>query len=353
MEKFYLNLLRIHKGSAKNTLIFKEPTGDSFGEGVFEFLDYFSIFDWGRFLNDPIKGKGIAMAAVAKKYFELLENIGIKTHYQGMVSPIRMNISLVNIPGAYKNVVPGSRNYLLPIEIIFRNYTHPASSDLKKIKEGERTYQELGYTEMPEPNKKLPQVKISYATKLEAEDRVLTKEEARILAGLTLGEMDKLEELALKANEIITNHCENIGLIHYDGKIEVAKDLNGEFMIIDVLGTLDEDRFMMNVDGDKYIDLSKQFLRNWYITNGWKVIVDAAKNRAEKEGARDWKSFCSKPPKLPKKISNLATEMYLADAEARTGEKLGEKLGIKVRKLLEVAKEMYEVQEARRAVDEN
>lgn len=39
--------IRIHKGSAKNTLILKEATQDSFGEGGFEFLDYFSIFDWG------------------------------------------------------------------------------------------------------------------------------------------------------------------------------------------------------------------------------------------------------------------------------------------------------------------
>ena len=41
--------------------------------------------------------------------------------------------------------------------------------------------------------------------------------------------------------------------------------------------------------------------------------------------------------------------MYLADAEARTGEKLGEKLDIKVRPLKEVARKMYEVQGAHRA----
>ena len=341
--------IRIHEGSAKNVLILKEPTKDSFGKGIFEFLDYFSIFDWGRFLNDPIIGKGIAMAAVSKKYFELLESAGIKTHYQGMAGSTKMNVSLVNIPQAYKNVTPDSKNYLLPIEIIFRIYTHPASSDLKKIKEGRRTYQELGYAALPEPNKKLPSLKISYSTKLEAEDRVITKEEARVLAGLTQEEINKLEELALKVNDIITNHCESVGLIHYDGKIEVAKDINGNFIVVDVMGTLDEDRFMIEVQEGEYIDVSKQFLRNWFIDNGWKPIVDAAKDRAEKEGIKDWKTFCSKPPKLPEKISRLMTEMYLADVQVRTGEKLGEKLGVKVRSLKQVAKEMYNVQKMHKA----
>ena len=338
--------MKIHQGSAKNTLIFKEATRDSFGEGAFEFLDYFSIFDWGRFLKDPIKGKGIAMATVAKKYFELLNKSEIKTHYQEMRDSTKMNISLVNIPEAYKNVPLNSKNYLLPIEIIFRIYTHPESSDLKKIKEGKRTYQELGYQEMPEPNKKLLPVKISYSTKLEAEDRIIGREEARILAGLNSEEMDRLEKLALKVNEIITNHCQKKGLIHYDGKIEVAKDINGGFMIVDVIGTLDEDRFMIKVGKNKYVDVSKQFLRNWFIANGWKKIVDAAKNRAAKEGIKDWKTFCSEPPKLPERINKLMTEMYLADAEIRTGEELGEKLGLKIRSLKQVAKEMYDIQEA-------
>ena len=341
--------IKIHKGSAKNTLIFEKATQDSFGKGEFEFLDYFSIFDWGRFLNNPIKFKGMAMAAVAKKYFKLLNKSGIKTHYQGMKNSTKMNISLVNIPEAYKNVSLNSKNYLLPIEIIFRIYTHPESSDLKKIKTGKKTYQELGYKEMPEPNKKLASVKISYSTKLEAEDRVLAREEARILAGLTEEEMDRLEKLALKVNEIITNHCQKVGLIHYDGKIEVAKDVDGDFMIVDVIGTLDEDRFMVEIEENEYVDFSKQFLRNWYIDNAWKKIVDAAKNRAEKEGIKDWKTFCSEPPKLPERINKLMAEMYLVDAEIRTGEKISGKLGVKLRSLNQVAKEMYDIQEAHKA----
>ncbi len=338
--------IRIHEGSAKQTLVYKEPSMDFFGDGAFQFLNFFSIFDWGRFLNDPITAKAIAMAVVARKHFELLKSTGIKTHFRGMTGPTKMNIALVNIPEPYKDVVPGLKNYLLPIEIIHRTRVHPESSDLKKIKAGKRTYQELGYAKMPCPHEKLEPVKISWSTKLEEEDRVLSKEEARILAGLNPEEMDCLEALATEVNAIIVNHCESLGFLHYDGKIEVAKDSEGEFMVIDVLGTLEEDRFMVKVAAGIYVDVSKQFLRNWHIDTGWKKIVDAAKSRAEKEDIRNWKAYCSEPPKLPARISALATEMYLADAELRTGEKLGEVSGIKVRPLQQVAKELYEIQEA-------
>jgi len=119
--------IKIRQGSTKNIHISKDPQGDIPGEGVFEFLDYFSVFDWGRFLDDPIPGKGAATAAVAKKYFELFNEAGIKNHYRGMEGPTKMKVALVKIPEAGKNVPPGSKNYLLPIEIIFRVYTHPES----------------------------------------------------------------------------------------------------------------------------------------------------------------------------------------------------------------------------------
>lgn len=343
MEK--MESIKKIEGSSKNILVLNKPTANQAGSGVFEFTDYFSVFDWGRFLDDPILGKGEAMAAVVGRYFELLSVAGIKSHYLGKEDMTKIKVALVDIPHAYANVDFGTVNYLLPIEIIFRIYTHPASSDLKKIKEGKRTYQELGYEQMPEPNKRLPQVKISYSTKLEETDRVLSREEAQVLSGLGDGEMDKLESLARKVCDIITDHSEKIGLIHYDGKIEIAKDAEGDFMIVDVLSTLDEDRFMMDAGGGNFVDVSKQFIRNWYVAQGWKKEVDAAKKVAEEKNSRDWKQFCSKPPKMPANVKNLISEMYLADAKERAGVDLCEKYGIKLRPLSEIAKEIRHIQE--------
>ncbi len=332
------------EGSSKNILVFNEPVPDQAGSAVFEFTDYFSVFDWGRFLEDPIPGKGEAMAAIVSRYFKMLNEAGIKNHYRGDEGLAKIKVDLVTVPQAYKNVDPGTVNYLLPIEIIFRIYTHPASSDLKKIKDGKRTFQELGYEQMPEPNKRLPRVKISYSTKLEETDRVLSREEAMKLAGLDGVEMDKLELLAAKVCDIITGHSEKIGLIHYDGKIEIAKDAGGELAVVDVLGTLDEDRFMMDVGGGNFVDVSKQFIRNWYVAQGWKKEVDAAKKKAEEAGDPDWKKYCPQPPQMPPKIKNLVAEMYLADAKERAGVDLGKKCGIKLRPLSEIAKEIYRLQ---------
>ena len=333
------------EGSSKNILVLEEPTAGDPGRGAFEFTDYFSVFDWGRFTDEPVSGKGEAMAAVVKKYFELLNEAGIKNHYQGISGPAIMNVALVDIPPAYANIEPGLKNYLLPIEIIFRTYTHPASSDLKKIKEGKRTYQELGYDQMPQPNQRLPRVKISYSTKLEETDRILSREEARILSGLDESEMDKLETLARRVCDIITGDSEKIGLIHYDGKIEIAKDASGDFMVVDVLGTLDEDRFMMGAGGGNFVDVSKQFIRNWYAAQEWKKEVDAAKKIAEEKNEKNWKQFCNLPPKMPEKVKKLISEMYLADAKDRAGVDLGEKYGIKLRPLSEIAREIYLVEQ--------
>lgn len=339
-----MELTKIRQGSAKNVHIVKEPSGNVPGEGFFEFVDYFSVFDWGRFLDDPIAGKGAAVAAVARKYFELLEENGIKTHYRGMIDPTKMKVELVNIPEAGAAVAPGTKNYLLPIEIIFRIYTHPESSDLKKISEGRKTFWDLGYEEMPKANARLPRVKISYSTKLEAADRLLTREEAMVLAGLDEDEIMKLEDLATQVCEIITRHSGKSGLIHYDGKIEVAKDGNGNFMVTDVAGTLDEDRFMMRLDSGEHIDISKQFVRNWFVINGWKRLVDEAKKNAEIQGISDWTTICAKPPRLPQHLNRLASEMYLSDAQARTGENIARLLGVSVRPLPEVAKDIHKIQ---------
>jgi len=332
------------EGSSKNIFVYNEPTANQAGSGVFEFTDYFSVFDWGRFLDDPIPGKSEAMSAVVGRYFELLNVAGIKSHYVGNEGAAKIKVGLVNVPTTYVNVNPGTVNYLLPIEIIFRIYTHPASSDLRKIKEGKRTYQELGYDQMPEPNKRLPRVKISYSTKLEETDRALSREEAMVLAGLNGSEMDKLEDLARKVCDIITDHSEKIGLIHYDGKIEIAKNGAGDFIVVDVLGTLDEDRFMMDAGGGNFVDVSKQFIRNWYVAQGWKKEVDAAKRIAEERNEKDWKKFCSPTPKMPEIINKLVSEMYLADAKDRAGVDLGPKYGIKLRSLSEIAKEIFRIQ---------
>jgi phosphoribosylaminoimidazole-succinocarboxamide synthase len=153
--------------------------------------------------------------------------------------------------------------------------------------------------------------------------------------------MDKLEGIARQVCDIITDHSEKIGLVHYDGKIEMAKDTAGDLTVIDVLGTLDEDRFMMDAGNGNFVDVSKQFIRNWYKKAGWKKEVDAAKTKAEALNDPDWKKHCPQPPKMTAEIKKLVTEMYLADAKDRAGVDLGPKFGLTVRPLSQVAQDIF------------
>lgn len=309
-----MKALEVHRGSAKNTKVYERPTKATPGVGGVEFLPYISLFDYGQFKNSPIPLKDVSMKFQTIKNFDLLNNAGIYNHYRGLNEKGEMLIDLVRIPEPYTNVPMDSVNYLLPIEIVFREYTHPASSDLKVILKGKKTWQELGYEEMPAPNKRLPHVKIGYQTKLEDEDRTLTRNEAQKLAGLTNEDMDELEDIAHSVNNITTNHAAGIGLKHYDGKIEAAKDPKGRLMVIDAAGTLDEDRFMAHLGNGIYVDVSKQFFRNFYTTNGFKAQADAAKDRAERGNVRDWTTFCPQPPPMPALITDLGSRMYVATA---------------------------------------
>lgn len=345
----------VHKGSAKNTSIYKEPTPSSYGVGVMEFIDTISVFDYGPVTSFP--GKGWATAQKSRHFFQLLEKAGIPTHFDGMVKyttkiikvahSTKIRIKVAQRPKPYEKLPPESKNYILPIEIIFRPFTHPASSDLKKIKQGKRTYQELGYAEMPEPFKPIEPVKISFSTKFEDEDRVLSEEEAFEYAGLSREKGTELKEMARKVCDIITKDAAKKKLLHMDGKIEVVVSPEGEFVVVDACDTLDENRYIFLIDPESEkiiedvlkatkdpdilkklicVDWSKQMPRDYFEWVGWKNKVDEAKKKVEqlnrgipRKEQEDWtnEKYCPKPPEIPSDTHKLFTEMYLADAFIR------------------------------------
>ena len=74
-------------GSVKDLQTLEKPTETQSGEGIFEFSDRWSAFDWGT-MPDGIPGKGPALAMMAAHTFEQLEERGIDTHYLGMMDKI-------------------------------------------------------------------------------------------------------------------------------------------------------------------------------------------------------------------------------------------------------------------------
>jgi phosphoribosylaminoimidazole-succinocarboxamide synthase len=326
-------------GSVKDLEVIKKPTKDTLGLGRFHFSDRYSVFDWGE-MPDQIDNKGAALCIMGAYCFEKLQERGIRTHYRGLIDkegkavnveelqqPTNiMEIDLVNVlrPKAimkegklhydYGMYTSDLSNFLIPLEIIYRNGLPEGSSVFKRLEEGVITIESLGLDRYPQPGKRLSKPIFDVSTKLEESDRYLTWEEAREIADLTVEEVEDIKTVLLKINNMITQIALKADLENEDGKIEVAFDPQRRLIVVDVVGTLDECRFTYNG-----LHVSKEIARQFYRKTDWYIEVEEAKKRAEREGVNDWKSLCrSNPPKLDPDLKKTISKMYMAAANEFT-----------------------------------
>ena len=145
----------------------------------------------------------------------------------------------------------------------------------------------------------LPEPFLEVSTKLEKTDRLLEKAEALQISGLSSQEYEDAREVVLKIDEDIGKSVASRGLIHVDGKKELAFDDGRQIMVIDVYGTADEDRFWdkARYEQGEFVDLSKEYVRQYYRQTGYKDQLYAARDAgrngachpgsASSSGARD------------------------------------------------------------------
>jgi phosphoribosylaminoimidazole-succinocarboxamide synthase len=345
-------------GSVKDLEVVRKPTKTRMGVGRFHFSDRYSVFDWGE-MPDHIDGKGAALCLMGAYCFEKLEEKGIRTHYRGLVNdkgrvvcfdeldkPTNvMEFHMVNVyrPKAYveKGVLkydysfytPRLKNFLIPLEIIYRNGLPEGSSVFKRLEKGLVTLEELGLDHYPKIGEKLAKPIFDVSTKLEESDRYITWREAQQLTGLTNSELEEVKTVLLKVDEIITEIAAKAGLVNEDGKIELAFDDKRRFMVADVVGTLDECRFTYHG-----FHVSKEIARIYYRQTEWAKQVEDAKQKAKEQGIEDWKRLVkAKPPKLEPRLKKLISQMYMATTNEMTEKKLFD-----VPKLAEIIKELRE-----------
>jgi phosphoribosylaminoimidazole-succinocarboxamide synthase len=307
-------------------------------------------------MPDLIDGKGAALCMMGAYCFERLEEQGVRTHYRGLVDKngkvVRfdelkqpsniMEISLVNVykPKAtaqngklkydYSVYSPSLRNFLIPLEIIYRNGLPEGSSVFKRLEQGLVTLEELGLDHYPRAGERLAKPIFDVSTKLEEGDRYVSWAEAQRIAGMTDGELKEVKGLLLSVDDLITQLASRAGLVNEDGKIELAFDPSRRFMVVDVVGTLDECRF--TYDG---LHVSKEIARQYYRTIEWYREVEEAKKNAVAEGVEDWKKLVKiKPPRLDSTLKNIISRMYLATANELTKKEI-----FAVPKLTEIVKE--------------
>ncbi len=330
-------------GSVKDLKILKEPN-EKLGRGRFLFSDRYSVFDYGE-MPDRIDGKGKSLCLVSAYFFERLEEVGISTHYIGLVenekvkkldeidSPVNeMEIKLVRVirpdGGDYSVFKKLKGNFLLPLEIIYRNSIPEGSSLLRRVKRGEVKPQDFGLDKI-EANMKLERPIVDFSTKLEDVDRYLTHTEAKEISGLSDAEFKELVGLVIEVDRLITREVAKAGLENEDGKIEVAFDENRNLMVVDAVGTPDECRF--SYEG---FEVSKEILRKYYRSTEWYERIRKFK------GKKNWREVVGRPPKLSSDVKRCVSNLYKAFCNEVTGIKFFD-----TPKLRDVVAELKEVLE--------
>ncbi len=358
------------EGSSKDILVEREPKGDEMGIAYFIPKDEFSIFDYKVRGKWPftIPYKSIAMRYIIGKSYELTLQGGIRTCF---IENARdgFKVNLVRVPGRelpldQSKVEVGTRNRMVDLEFIFNYYLHPRSSLLKDIRDGRKDYREYGFKEMPKGGELIPtsakgNLILSYTTKYDKRgDIPLSKEEAKLRSRLTDEQWEDAHYLIAKCTSIINDYAKSKGVLRFDGKYEVFVDSDGNVGIADTFGNPEEDRFMVEVKEyiverflDFYsrkwgikvddiikelkgkerhiVDISKQFIRNWYIDNGWRALYA--------------KDPSVKPPMMHRDAISAYSDCMLSLASLWSG-KVGEIVnltGVLVRPMEEVAAELY------------
>ena len=367
------------EGSAKNIMIEKMPKDNEMGIGYFMPKDSFSIFDYkikGKWPFE-IPFKGMAMAYIINKSFELAQSNGIKTCF---IEPVTdgCKIYILRVPGQDgfplepNEIEVGTPNRVVDLEIIFNYYLHPSSSLLKDFQSGKKEFKDYGFAEMPRggeiiPNAAQGNFKLIYTTKYDKRgDIPLTEEEAKVRSRLTDEQWESGQELIKKSLPLIAKHAEQKGLLRADGKYELFVDSDGNVGLADTFGNPEEDRYLIELKDISAIyrfldfyqrrwkldpakvtainseiknqqrifqDLSKQFIRNWYTDNGWKKLYQEGKSDV--------------PPMMPKDAISAYRDTMLSFASiwANKTAEIVDGTGIIVRSFMEVGSELFTLEQ--------
>jgi len=266
---------------------------------LFVFTDKISVFD--KIIPSKIPYKGETLCKTSAFWFKKLNEMGIKNHYISC----KGNKMEVNRFKIIDNPKEKDENYLIPLEFITRYYV--AGSMYDRLKSGKMDYRELGFSTMPKYGEPLPEPYFEITTKFEAYDRKVNFKEAREIGGLRQEEIEDIKELILKIDEIMEDEVKKRGLIHVDGKKELAMGEGREIFVVDTFGTMDEDRWWDKEEYDRgnIVQLSKEFVRQYYRDIGYYQKLKEAREKGLEEP-----EIPPLPLEMIRKVSKLYVDMY-------------------------------------------
>ncbi len=215
---------------------------------------------------------------------------------------------LVATPDPYASV--GKRCDAFKVEMVIRGYL--AGHAWREYREGKRILCGVALPEGMKENDKFPSPIITPSTKADngEHDEDISREE--ILSQGIVSEEDYviLEKYTKEVFERGTELAAKMGLILVDTKYEFGKDSNGVITLIDEIHTPDSSRYFVTEgyqdrqdQGQAQKQLSKEFVRQWLIENGFQ--------------GQDGQTV---PEMTPEKINEIS-ERYIELYEKLMGEK--------------------------------
>ncbi|MGY8953499.1 MAG: phosphoribosylaminoimidazolesuccinocarboxamide synthase [Flavobacteriales bacterium] len=201
----------------------------------------------------------------------------------------------------------GKRCEAYPIEMVIRGYL--AGHSWREYKMGKRVICGVNLPNGMAENDKFPEPIITPATKAEeGHDEDISREEIIAQGIVPEAEYLKLEEytraLFQRGNEMASDR----DLILVDTKYEFGKDKFGVITLIDEIHTPDSSRYFYKEDyserqakNEKQKQLSKEFVREWLMENGFQGL----------EG--------QEMPKMPESFVQLVSDRYIELYEKITG----------------------------------
>ncbi|MEE0916702.1 MAG: phosphoribosylaminoimidazolesuccinocarboxamide synthase [Bacteroidales bacterium] len=205
-------------------------------------------------------------------------------------------------------VTLGKKCEPLKLEVIVRGYL--AGSAWREYQSGMRELCGIKLPEGMKENDKFPTPIITPTTKAdEGHDENISKEEAIAQGIVSAEDYALLEKYAIALFQRGTEIATKRGLILVDTKYEFGK-IGNEIILIDEIHTPDSSRYFYadgyeerQAKGEKQRQLSKEFVREWLMENGFQG----------KEG--------QKVPEMTEEIVNSISERYMELYEQITGEK--------------------------------
>jgi phosphoribosylaminoimidazole-succinocarboxamide synthase len=278
----------------------------------FEFTNNISVFD--KIIPTEVPFKGETLCRTSAYWLQLCAEHGIRSDFKRLSGPDRMLVKRVNVIADYSKLDNTTTNYLIPLEFICRHYNAGSLND--RILDGEVDIERLGYSpgHAPAYGEKLPKMFFESTTKLEKVDRNLTHEEAIQISGLTSEEYHHVFDVIARIDNIIAKEAGQRGLIHVDGKKEFAYDEERRLMVVDTFGTADEDRWwdLSMYSQGKCVELSKEFVRQYYRDIGYHERLNKARKHGEPE---------PDIPPLPQSKVEEVSQLYIDMYEKLTGQK--------------------------------